>query len=176
MPPLQRVRGCYLSAACRDSGRTMPAAFTLLAISTRLIATSYQMLGRHLVLPLAFPKLNYRNLLPCGECLQGRDKVLADRVHEGAGNKLVSALVTKESDYAQFALPLRHIHVQVHPIDPFDLQGDVIGQHFGHTSWYVHFGSGTPPIPGDRLPQSGLYRWRDLLAILHCRPEPFLPS
>jgi signal transduction histidine kinase len=42
MPPLPGVRGCYFSAACRDSGRTMPAAFTLLAISTRLIATSYQ--------------------------------------------------------------------------------------------------------------------------------------
>ena len=32
----------YFSAACRDSGRTMPAAFTLLAISTRLITISYK--------------------------------------------------------------------------------------------------------------------------------------
>ena len=33
----------------------------------------------------------------------------------------------------------RDVNVQVHPVDSLHLQGDVLGQHFGNTSWYAHF-------------------------------------
>src|SRR5438552_3255099 len=58
----------------------------------------------------------------------------------------------KEVHNALFPLQTRDVDVQIHPIDAFDFQGDVIGKHFGNASWYAHFGSGTTPIFRDRLP------------------------
>src|SRR5204863_3405727 len=51
-------------------------------------------------------------------------------------------------------LPLQtgDINIQVHPINALDFQGDVLTQHFGNPWWYAHFGSGTTPVLGDRLP------------------------
>src|SRR6266581_8989578 len=51
---------------------------------------------------------------------------------------------------ALLALQSWDVNVQVHPVDSFHFQGDVLGQHFGNTSWYAHFGSGTTPILRDR--------------------------
>ena len=45
----------------------------------------------------------------------------------------------KEVHHALFPLQTGNVDVQVHPIDTFDFQGDVIGQHLGHASWYAHF-------------------------------------
>src|SRR5918911_4829256 len=38
----------------------------------------------------------------------------------------------------------------------------------------LNFGSGTTPILRDRMPPRWLYLWQELLAVLHCRPEPLL--
>jgi hypothetical protein len=48
--------------------------------------------------------------------------------------KLVAAMKSKEAGHSLFALQSRDVHVQIHPIDSFHLQGDVVGQHFGNTS------------------------------------------
>src|SRR3982751_1377376 len=98
-----------------------------------------QMLGGNIILALPFAKLHHRNLSLFRECIHGRDKAFADRVHQGAGNKRVSAMVAEEPDHAQFPLQLRYVHVQVHPVDSLDLQADVIGKHFRYASWYAHF-------------------------------------
>jgi hypothetical protein len=69
----------------------------------------------------------------------GGNEAFADRVHQRAGNELESVVIAKESNHAHVALQLWHVDVQVHPVDTLDLQGDVVGQHFGHASWYAHF-------------------------------------
>src|SRR3954452_19785550 len=111
-----------------------------------------QMLGRHVVLALALAKLHHWNLFLLRESFQGRDKALTDRVHQGARDERVAAMIPKEAGHAHLPLPLWHVDVQIHPVDPFDLQVDVISQYFSDTSCYAHFGSGTTPIPRDRLP------------------------
>ena len=61
-------------------------------------------------------------------------------------------MVAKEAHDTLFPLQPRNINIQVHPVDSFHFQGDVLRQHLGNTSWYAHFGSGTTPILRDRLP------------------------
>jgi hypothetical protein len=58
----------------------------------------------------------------------------------------------KKSGHTLFPLQTWNVTIQVHSVNSFDFQGDVFGQHFGHSSWYAHFGSGTTPILRDRLP------------------------
>src|SRR5579862_7346976 len=95
------------------------------------------------VLTLPSAELNDRNLLLPGILLQCRHEILADRVHQSTGGKLVPPMKTKEVHYSLFPLQTRNVNLQVHPVDPFHFQGDVIGQHFGHAAWYAHLGSGT---------------------------------
>src|ERR1700733_10899172 len=73
-------------------------------------------------------------------------------MHQSAGYKRVPPMVAKEAHDTLFPLQPRNINIQVHPVDSFHFQGDVLRQHLGNTSWYAHFGSGTTPILRDRLP------------------------
>jgi hypothetical protein len=41
---------------------------------------------------------------------------------------------SEEAGDALFALQSRNVTVQIHPVDSFHFQGDVVGQHFGDTS------------------------------------------
>jgi hypothetical protein len=88
-----------------------------------------QVLAGNIILALAFAKLHHRNLFPLCERLHGCDESLTDRIHECAGNELVSLVIAKESDYPCVPLQLRHVNIQVHPVDSFDLEADMLGQH-----------------------------------------------
>jgi hypothetical protein len=81
---------------------------------------------------LTLTESNYRNLLLPGKALPRRYEGFADRIHQGAGGELVAARKSKETGHTLFALSSRNVHLQVHPVDTFPFQGDVIGQHFGH--------------------------------------------
>src|SRR4030095_15649870 len=111
-----------------------------------------QISGSNVVLSLPFAELHDRNVLSPGERFHGGNKRLANRVHQHAGSELVTTMEAEEAGDAALPLQWPHVDVQVHPVDSFDLQGHVIGQDFGHGSWYAHFGSGTTPILRDRLP------------------------
>src|SRR3954470_6890060 len=135
-----------------------------------------QMLGGNIILALPFAKLHHRNLSLFREYLHRRDKVFADRVHQGAGNKPVSSMVAEEPDHAQFPLQLRYVHVQVHPVDSLDLQADVIGKHFRYASWYAHFRLRYDfDLSGSTAASAAYILRRELFAVLPCRPEPCLP-
>jgi hypothetical protein len=97
--------------------------------------------GGDVVFALPFAELNHRNLLPARIVLQRRHELLADRVHQRAGDELVAAMKAKEVHHPLFPLQTGNIDVQVHPINAFDFQGDVLVQHFGNASWCAHFGS-----------------------------------
>src|SRR4030095_7608572 len=106
----------------------------------------------NVVLSLPFAELHDRNALSPGERFHGGNERLANRVHQHAGSELVTTMKAEETGNAALPLQWPHVVVQVHPVDSLDLQGHVIGQDFGHGSWYAHFGSGTTPILRDRLP------------------------
>jgi hypothetical protein len=131
-----------------------------------------QMLGGNIILALAFAKLHHRNLFLLCERLHGGHKPLADRVHEGTGNELVSLMKPEEPDDTCVPLQLWHVDVQIHPVDPLDLKADVVRQHLRHASWYAHLGSGTTPILRIDCRSAAYILRRELLAVLHCRPEP----
>jgi hypothetical protein len=75
------------------------------------------------------------------------------------------------------ALPLQraNVDVQLHPIDSLDLQGDVVGQgpqqRFEVRSFRLRYDFDPS---GSTAAFGGLNPWRELLAVLHCRPEPLL--
>src|SRR5207247_2032388 len=108
--------------------------------------------SRHVILALALLERHDGYFLLFGELLHLRDERLGDRIHQRAGCKLVAAVKTEKAGDSPCPLQCWHVHVQVHAVDSFDLQGDVLSQHFGNASWYAHFGSGTTPILRDRLP------------------------
>ena len=94
-----------------------------------------QMLGRNIVFPFPFAKRHDRNLFLSRERIHRCDEALADRVHQRTGHKLIAAMIAKEAGDAHLPLPLRHVYVQVHPVDPLDLKTHRIGQHFGPAPW-----------------------------------------
>lgn len=59
---------------------------------------------------------------------------LGDRVHERGGGEAIAEVVPEEAHHADLVLELGNVEVQVHPIDALDLQGDVVGEHLGHTA------------------------------------------
>ena len=74
-----------------------------------------------------------------GKLLHCRHELLADRIHQRTGGELVAAMKPEEAGHSAVPLQGWHVNVQVHPVDSFDFQGDVIVQHFGDRSWYAHF-------------------------------------
>jgi hypothetical protein len=112
------------------------------------------------------------------ERLQASNECFAGRIHQGAGDELVAAVKSKKAGDALFPLQTRNIDIQVHPIDSFHFQSDVVSQHFCNLSATLR---DTLILAAVRLRSFGtacrfgdLNRWRELLAVLHCRPEPSL--
>jgi len=69
-----------------------------------------------------------------GERLQGGNERFADRIHQGAGGEPVAAVKSKEAGHSFFPLQAWNVNVQVHSINSFHFQRDVVGEHFGNTS------------------------------------------
>ena len=88
-------------------------------------------LGRDVVLALPLGEREQRDAVPLDEPLDGGDEGLADRVHQRGRREWVSAVVAQEPDDALLALQVGHVHVEVHAVDAFDFQGDVLAQDSG---------------------------------------------
>jgi hypothetical protein len=99
------------------------------------------LLGGHVILALALAERNHRNLFLPGKCLQSRHECFADRIHQGAGGELVATMKTKEAGHPLLALQSRDVNVQLHPVDSFHLQGDVLGKHFVVRSFRLRYDS-----------------------------------
>jgi len=46
----------------------------------------------------------------------------------------VTAMEAEEADNSLLPLQPRNIDIQIHAVDAFDFQGDVLGEHFGNAS------------------------------------------
>ena len=111
-----------------------------------------EMLRRDVVLAFALPEQHHRNRLSFPEGLHLGHEALTDGIHQRTRCKGISTMVPKETRHAPFALQLRNVDVEVHPIDALDLQGHMLSKDFRDAMWYAHIGSGSTPIPRDRSP------------------------
>ena len=90
-----------------------------------------------IILPLALLEGNQRNLLIGNELLNRLHESTGDRFHHGCRRHLVTAMMTNEPENAFDRLQSRDVHVQVHPVNPFDFQRYVLLQDFRSTARYA---------------------------------------
>ena len=64
----------------------------------------------------------------------------------------MSAVKTEETRYPRLALQSRHVDIQIHPVDPLKLQGDVLTQNLGNAAWYAHSRLRLAPVLRDQMP------------------------
>ncbi len=91
--------------------------------------------GYHIVLALFLLECHQGEVLLLGELLHGCDEILGDGIHQSAGSELVTAVKAEEACDSSRALQGRDVHVQVHPVNSLDLQGDVLLKHFRNGPW-----------------------------------------
>lgn len=93
-----------------------------------------QMLEHHVVLTLPLDELDQRDGVVGGEPAHPGVERLGDRRQRRGGVHRAAELAAQEPDQTESALQLRHVHVQVHPVDALDLEPDVLGQHIGNSA------------------------------------------
>jgi hypothetical protein len=81
-----------------------------------------------IVLALPLGEIDDRHPLVFGELVQPSDEVAADRLQQRGRRDRAAALVMEERHHTVAELQLGYIHVQVHPVDAFHLEGDVLGE------------------------------------------------
>jgi hypothetical protein len=89
-----------------------------------------------------------------GEPVDLGDERLADRVHECGGHERLAPVLAEEGRHTAFPMEVRHVDVQVHPVDPLHFEIDVGVEDFNHRTrlWYVHCGLRSTTVPRDQLP------------------------
>ncbi len=89
------------------------------------------------VFPLPFLKRDEWNLFGQSELLDCRNERPADRIHQRRRCELLLAVVPEEPSRAFGTLQLGHVGIQVHPVNPLQLQGHVVFQKFAYPV-YAH--------------------------------------
>src|SRR3954470_5999850 len=97
-----------------------------------------QVLLRDIVLALTLGKGNEVNPFISDKLLDVADECLAHRHHRGRGGKALAAMDVKISDHRPCRLQVGHVDIQVHSIDGFELQHDMVTQYIRHRSCYAH--------------------------------------
>jgi hypothetical protein len=95
-----------------------------------------KVLRHHLVLALPLPELHDGNPMLGRKPIQRRHKRSAHRAHQCRRRQRVATMLSEEPRNPLFHLQPRDIDVEVHPVDPFDREPDVIGEDIGHTLCY----------------------------------------
>ena len=94
------------------------------------------------VLALTLDEINPRNTLLAGEAAHRRTEAIADRrQRRGRGDRQPQPAVHKPHQPRR-VLQLRHIDIEVHPIDALRLKTHMLGQDISHSARYVNMGSG----------------------------------
>jgi len=71
-----------------------------------------------------------------------REERFGDGVHQGTGGEPVAEVKTEKTGYPSSPLQSRHVDVEVHAVNAFHFQGDVLAKNIGDGPWYAHLGSG----------------------------------
>src|SRR5262249_55741593 len=99
-----------------------------------------QVVGGDSVFALSLGKGEHLDAVPSGEGVDGLDEGVADGREQGGGGEEVAAVVTKEANDTQFALEFGDVDVEVHAVDAFDFQSDVIAEDSSDSLCYTHGG------------------------------------
>jgi hypothetical protein len=81
------------------------------------------------VLTLPLDEAHDLDPLALGKDVDGLDEVPTDRGHQHRRGDLGAAMDLEEGGDAAASLQPRLIQVQIQPVDPFEVQGDMIFQH-----------------------------------------------
>ncbi len=98
--------------------------------------------GGHVILTLALLEMYDRHFFFSGKLLHVREKRFGDGVHQDTGGEPVAEVKPKKTGYSSSPLQSRHVDVEVHAVNAFHLQGDVLAENIGDGPWYAHLGSG----------------------------------
>ena len=87
---------------------------------------------RDVVLALPFGETHQIDALVLDELLDATDERLGHRRHCVCRGEPLTPVLAQISDRGPDRLQVRHIDVEVHPVDGLNLQFDVIAQDFRH--------------------------------------------
>jgi hypothetical protein len=87
-----------------------------------------QELMSHIVLTLPLGEVHPRNLMVAGEGPHRGGERLADRCQRRRGGHRHPQMLMDVTDQPSRVLQLRHIDVEVHPVDALDLEQNMVGQ------------------------------------------------
>jgi hypothetical protein len=85
--------------------------------------------GRHIVLALALLERHDGYFFLLGELFHPHDERLGDWIHQRTGGKSVAQVEPEKTGHPSRPLQRRHVHVQVHSVDSFDLQRHVLPEN-----------------------------------------------
>jgi hypothetical protein len=85
-----------------------------------------ELFGHHLLLALSFLEQDQRDLVLLGKAFGGSDEALGHGTHEGRGSNGLSPMAVKKLHHSAFVLQGGHVEIQVHPVNAFKLEGDMI--------------------------------------------------
>jgi len=102
------------------------------ALETRTICRG------HVVLALSLAKLDHRNVVLRDEGIDLSQKRVGHDAHQRRGSHRLAAMKAEEASGLLLRLEFRLIDIEVHPIDAFDFQGDVIVDDVGNAAGYTH--------------------------------------
>jgi hypothetical protein len=93
-----------------------------------------QVLVHHLVFALAPGEVNARDAMAVSESGQPGREVPAHRGDRRGGGDRQAQVAMDEPEHPLHPLQLRHVQVQVHPVDRLDLEQHMTGHHTGHAA------------------------------------------
>lgn len=94
-----------------------------------------QVLLRDLVLALVLGKAHHLHALLGDKALDGSHEGLGLRCHPGGRSEALTQVAAQVPHDTTDALQLRHVDVQVHPVDALAFEHDVVAQDFADAVW-----------------------------------------
>ena len=94
-----------------------------------------QILPRDVVLALVLCEAHHVHPVFGHETVHVGDKLLGFRGHRCCRGEPLSEMASQVPHHATHALQLRHVNVQVQPVDALTLEHDVVSQDFTHAVW-----------------------------------------
>src|SRR5258705_8497589 len=150
-------RGGSHDPGIRLAGLRVPASFgseyrcLLLRLADKnnpfLLVELAQVLLHHVVLALPLAKLHQRNLLLRRQVLHLGYEGTAHRRHQSRGRNRIPTVPTEEPHNPQLVLQFRHVHIEVHAVDPLNRKLHVMAQDIGYPLCYHGFGSDRSVMP-----------------------------
>ena len=89
----------------------------------------------HVVFTLVLVEAQQGNSRLLGEGLDLSNEPLTDRGHQGGGSESVSAMESEERGHSPVVLEPGDVHVEVHAVNAFQIQGDVLADDFRDGLW-----------------------------------------